>query len=297
MDSAPGKGTHFTVTVHLKFVPEELSLPETLHGLPVLMVDDDETSCESACLLLDEIGLDAEWCLCGQRAVELAAERHERGEDYFAIILDWKMPGMNGLETAVRIRETVGDQVPILFLTAYDWSEIESQARALGVTHFLTKPLFKSRLLSSFHSLVAPETPEEPAAPPPVSYEGMRVLLAEDNDLNAEIAEELLSMMGVETHRAADGQEAVDAFLNARPGYYDMVFMDIQMPVMNGYDAARAIRASGRPDASIPITAMTANAFAEDVKQSLEAGMNRHLSKPIDLSALHAALDACFQTR
>lgn len=299
VDSKLGKGSRFVVTIHLKFVQEDFSLPEMLHGLPVLLADDDEAACESTCILLREIGLDAEWCLNGQRAVEMAAERSRRGADYFAIILDWKMPGMDGLETAVRIRETVGEHVPILFLTAYDWSDIEAEARTLGVTHFLTKPLFKSRLLGSFHALIAPECgAPEPELPSAEAYQGLRVLLVEDNDLNAEIAEELLSMMGAAVCRAADGREAVELFLGSEPGFFDLIFMDIQMPVMNGYDAARAIRSSGRPDAvKVPIAAMTANAFAEDVKQSMEAGMNEHLSKPIDMAALRRVLDVCLENR
>ncbi len=392
VDSTLGKGTRFTVTIHLKFVPEESSLPEMLCGLPVLLADDDKDACESTCILLREIGLDAEWCLngqravesslpemlCGlpvlladddkdacestcillreigldaewclngQRAVELAAERNRRGEDYFAIILDWKMPGMDGLETAVHIRETVGDHIPILFLTAYDWSEIEAQARSIGVTHFLTKPLFKSRLLSSFRELVRPEEQETQIEPAMGIYENTRVLLAEDNDLNAEIGEELLSMMGIAVQRASDGREAVELFqseppghfdlllaedndLNAEigeellsmmgiavqrasdgreavelfqsepPGHFDLILMDIQMPVMDGYEAARAIRGSSHPDAAgIPIVAMTANAFAEDVKQSIMAGMNEHLTKPVDLDALRRVLDACLRDR
>ncbi len=298
VDSTLGKGTRFTVTIHLKFVPEESSLPEMLCGLPVLLADDDKDACESTCILLREIGLDAEWCLNGQRAVELAAERNRRGEDYFAIILDWKMPGMDGLETAVHIRETVGDHIPILFLTAYDWSEIEAQARSIGVTHFLTKPLFKSRLLSSFRELVRPEEQETQIEPAMGIYENTRVLLAEDNDLNAEIGEELLSMMGIAVQRASDGREAVELFQSEPPGHFDLILMDIQMPVMDGYEAARAIRGSSHPDAAgIPIVAMTANAFAEDVKQSIMAGMNEHLTKPVDLDALRRVLDACLRDR
>lgn len=295
VDSALNKGTRFTVTIHLKFVPEESSLPQALSGLPVLVADDDRDACESTCILLREIGLDAEWCLSGPRAVELTAERSQRGEDYFAILLDWKMPGMDGLETAMRIRDIVGDHIPILFLTAYDWSAIEPQARALGVTHFLTKPLFKSRLLRSFRELVEPEIPEIRIKPQD-HYINARVLLVEDNDLNAEIGQELLSMLEISTQRAINGKEAVSLFLSEPSGYFDLIFMDIQMPVMNGYEAAKAIRASGRPDAqSVPIVAMTANAFAEDVKQSLEAGMNEHLTKPVELEKLRRVLDTCLE--
>ena len=293
VDSSLGRGTRFTVTIHLKFVPEDSSLPQVLCGLPVLLADDDKDTCESTCILLREIGLDAEWCLTGQRAVEMAAERNRQGEDYFAIILDWKMPGMDGLETAVRIREIVGERIPIFFLTAYDWSEIEAEARALGVTHFLTKPLFKSRLIGSFRELVESEEGETQTEPVG-SYEDARVLLVEDNDLNAEIGEELLSMMGISVQRAINGKEAVDMFLSESSGYFDLIFMDIQMPVMNGYEAARAIRGSGHPDAdTIPIVAMTANAFAEDAKQSLASGMNEHLTKPVNLEELRRVLDAC----
>lgn len=290
VDSMPGIGTRFTVTIHLKFVSEDASLPGNLSGLPVLLADDDKDTCESTCILLREIGLDAEWCLSGEQAVALTVDRNRRGEDYFAILLDWKMPGMDGLETAIRIRSKVGDHIPILFLTAYDWSEIESQARSLGITHFLTKPLFKSRLLRSFRELVEPEK-QEPRMEAEDCYKNAHVLLVEDNDLNAEIGKELLSMMGITTRRAVNGQEAVDCFLAELPGSFDLIFMDIQMPVMNGYDAAKAIRASGRPDAyTVPIIAMTANAFSEDEKRSLEAGMDEHLTKPVNLDELRRVL-------
>lgn len=297
VESELGKGTRFTVTIHLKFVPEDVSLPEILHGLPVLLADDDRDTCESTCILLREIGLEAEWCLTGYEAVELAAERNRRGDDYFAIILDWKMPGMDGLETAVRIREIVGEQVPIFFLTAYDWSEIEARARALGVTHFLTKPLFKSRLLGSFRELTEPEKPRTQAEAVQ-NYDNACILLAEDNDLNAEIGNEILSMMGIKVERAVNGQEAVERFLAEKQGHFDLIFMDIQMPLMDGYEASRAIRMSGHPDANtIPIVAMTANAFAEDVKRSLEAGMNEYLTKPVDMGELRRVLNTCLKKR
>ena len=208
------------------------------------------------------------------------------------ILLDWKMPGLDGVESARRIREQVGAHVPILVLTGYDWSEIEAEAREAGINAFMPKPFFASTFWQTIKPLFVDETPPDgeadgEAEPRTGAMNGRLFLVAEDNELNAEILTELLDMEGARCDIAVDGREAVDMFSKAAPGHYDLILMDVQMPVMNGYEATRAIRACAHPEAAtIPIVAMTANTFAEDVRNAFDAGMNGHLAKPVDLAAM-----------
>lgn len=297
VSSALGQGSRFTVTIHLKLQKDSSDQPEELRDLPVLVVDDEENVCESTCIMLDYIGMRGEWCLTGQEAVAKALERHRRDEDYFAVILDWKMPGMDGIATAREIRRQVGPDIPIIFLTAYEWSEIEQEARAAGVDRFLAKPLFKSRLLNSFKEILKreeaePEPELEPVFSKKADFKGSRILLVEDNELNAEIACELLGMTSARIDWARDGREAVEMVERSEEDYYDMVFMDIQMPVMDGYKATAAIRSLNRRDAaSLPIIAMTANAFTEDISYASGAGMNGHISKPVDIREVERTME------
>ena len=209
--------------------------------------------------------------------------------------LIWKMPDMDGIATTRAIRRAVGNEVPIIIISAYDWSDIEQEARAAGANAFISKPLFRSRLEKTFNVLVGGEDTKEPRAPltelKDMELSGRRALLVEDNDLNAEIAAEILEMTGLAIERASNGTEAVDMMTACGDGYYDIIFMDIQMPGMNGYDATRAIRTMDRDYCKrIPIIAMTANAFAEDVIAARTVGMNEHIAKPLDLNALAKTL-------
>lgn len=294
VESKLNEGTRFTVTIHLKIQDEGLDLPESLLNLPVLVVDDDEITCKSTCIMLEEIGMRGEWCLGGRDAVKRVEEKHAAGEDYFAVLLDWKMPDMDGVETARVLREAMGPDIPIVFLTAYDWSEIEAEARAVGVDKFLMKPLFRSRLVNSFRELVTFEEGDSDGASlfgAHIDFQGKRVLLAEDNEINAEITMELLNMAGVSVDWAKNGREAVEMLERSEKGMYQLVFMDIQMPLMDGYAATAAIRSLERRDLKrLPIVAMTANAFAEDVNHAISAGMNEHIAKPVDLKQLEAML-------
>ena len=290
VESEQGKGSRFTVTLYLQLQEEkEISL-EALAGLPVLVVDDRQEACESACLILKELGMKGEWVLSGTEAVE----RVRADDHYFAVILDWKMPGMDGVETARAIRETAGSSVPIIVLSGYDWAEIEAEAREAGVNTFISKPLSKRGLAYLFRNLANGESAEGKSPLEQIdsnAFAGKRLLLAEDNEINAEIAQEILGMAGLVVEWAKDGKEALDRLTGSEPGYYDMVFMDIQMPVMDGYEATRAIRSSGREDLKeIPIIAMTANAFAEDVRAAMQAGMNQHVPKPLDVGQLMAVM-------
>ena len=294
VESAPNKGTKITVTVYLKLQENEKEQEKEWVDLPVLVVDDDKTCCESTVATLREIGIAGEWVLTGKEAVERCYARHETNSDYFAVILDWKMPEMDGIATARKIRERVGEEVTIIILTSFDFSEIEEEARAAGVNAFMAKPLFRSRLTATLRQFTSGKKEknarnylEEFAKE---NYAGKRILLVEDNALNREIATEILSMTGVTVDTAENGKIAVEKVMEAPEKWYDLIFMDIQMPIMNGYEATAAIRAFAGRRGKVPIIAMTANAFAEDVQLAKNTGMNEHIAKPLDLNKLNDVL-------
>ena len=294
VESAPNKGTKITVTVYLKLQENEKEQEKELLDLPVLVVDDDKTCCESTVATLQEIGIAGEWVLTGKEAVERCYARHETNSDYFAVILDWKMPEMDGIATARKIRERVGEEVTIIILTSFDFSEIEEEARAAGVNAFMAKPLFRSRLTATLRQFTSGKKEKnarnylEDFAKE--NYAGKRILLVEDNELNREIATEIIGMTGVTIDIAENGKIAVEKVMEAPEKWYDLIFMDIQMPIMNGYEATAAIRALAGSRGKVPIIAMTANAFAEDVQLAKNTGMNEHIAKPLDLSKLNDVL-------
>ncbi|MGN0995637.1 MAG: response regulator, partial [Candidatus Ventricola sp.] len=299
VESELGRGSRFIVTMYLKLQDTAEAHYDRLVNLDVLVADDDALSLESCCGMLGDLGMNAEGVTSGAQAVERVTRRHRESRDFFACIIDWKMPDMDGIATTRAIRQAVGKDVPIIIISAYDWSDIELEARAAGANAFISKPLFRSRLARTFSSLVGGEEQTGPEAPldgiSSLNLMGRRALLVEDNDLNAEIAEEILCMTGLAVDLACDGVEAVDRMTECEDGYYDIVFMDIQMPRMNGYDAARAIRAMDRRYCKqVPIIAMTANAFAEDVQSAKTVGMNEHIAKPLDLNALARTLNRWF---
>ena len=286
LDSSPGKGTQFHIVLDF----EKAAVREKDMILPnwkMLVVDNNEDLCQSAVFELKKIGIDAEWALDGKTAVRMAQKRHEEKDGYEIILLDWKMPEMDGLETTREIRRKVGDEIPIFIISAYDWSDIEEEAREAGVQGFISKPLFKSSLYLSLSECMMkkPEAEEKPDGKQKeeVDLTGKRILLAEDNDLNWEIAEELLSETGLKLERVENGKICVETFERSEEGYYDAILMDIRMPVMTGYDAAKSIRALARKDANLPIIAMTADAFSDDIQRCLDCGMNEHVPKPIDV--------------
>ena len=286
--SQQDKGSEFHVTLDLEIAPD----PDSAAKLPpweMLVVDDDPQLCTSTVENLREIGVRAEWALSGQQALEMALERHRRGQDYHVILLDWKMPRMDGIETARRLRAALGDRVSILLISAYDWSDFEDEARQAGVSGFIAKPLFKSTLYHGLLHFADPVSaaPQEDPQEDRQTFAGVRILLAEDNELNWEIASELLSAQGFVLDWAENGQVCLERFQASRPGEYSVILMDLRMPVMDGYQAARAIRALDRPDAAaVPIIAMTADAFSEDIHRCLECGMNAHVAKPLDMREL-----------
>lgn len=281
-----GEGSQFIVTVSFDLCEEEETDDAALAGLPVLVADDEQVICESACEILNELGMRSSWVLSGREAVTRVTAAHEAADDFFAVILDWLMPDLDGLETIQLIRQKVGRDVPVIIVSAYDYSEIEDKFRLAGADAFITKPLFKSKLVHTFHKFCGQDRSNVQAAAVGnrhTSIEGKKMLLVEDNALNREIAAELLEMHGLLVDTAENGQAAVEKFQASAPGEYACILMDIQMPVMNGYQASEAIRHLDREDAHrIPILALTANAFASDVGKARSAGMNDHISKPID---------------
>ena len=296
VESVYGEGSKFTVSVYLKLQNKESINYESFTNLRVLVADDDPLCCESTCEILTDMGMNSEWVLSGKAAVERVKTRKEQGRDFFAIIIDWKLPDQDGVETTRQIRQVVGEEVPIIIFSAYDWTEIEYKARGAGANTFINKPLFRTKLAALFDSLLNNKGGQsDPGAPlrdlEELDLSGNRVLLAEDQEINAEIAMDFLSMTSLEVDWARDGEQEVEMFAASPDGYYAMIFTDIQMPHMNGYEAARAIRAMERPYAKqIPIVAMSANAFADDIQKSKNAGMNEHITKPIDFNALARVL-------
>ena len=296
VESEYGKGSVFTFTMQLKLQDQGCFEDDHLRDLPVLVVDDDIVCCENACMRINEIGMKGEYAISGEEAIGKVERAHHLNDDYFAVILDLKMPGMDGIETATRIRKVVGRDIPIIILSAYDCPHFEEIAQRAGVDGFISKPLMKSKLfyLMKSFAIKQEEKEEETEKPqyPFGNFEGKRILLVEDNSLNREIATVLLEETGAVVEEAENGLVAVNMVKNSSPGYYDLVFMDIQMPVMNGYDSTRHIRALERPDIkSMPIIAMSANAFAEDIKLCKESGMNEHIAKPIDFGKVLEILE------
>ena len=285
--SEVGKGTEFTVTIDV----EKADMPDVDMVLPawnMLVVDDDETLCRTSIKDLKSIGINAEWTLSGEKALDMVKHRHSIGDDYQIILLDWKLPGMNGIQTASEIRKSLGNEVPILLISAYDWSDFEAEAREAGVNGFISKPLFKSTLFHALNQYMTGSGHEEAAKTETAeNLSGMKILIAEDNELNWEIANELLCDIGAEPEWAKDGKIAVDMFNSSQEGYYKVILMDLRMPHMTGYEATRAIRSSERGDAlTVPIIAMSADAFSDDIKRCLDCEMNAHIAKPIDISEL-----------
>ncbi len=299
--SEQGAGTEFTLSFTFRLssnVKEPMTIPELKH-CRALVVDDDFNTCDSVSYMLGQLGLNAEWTLSGKEAVLRTHQSVMRNTDYSVYIVDWLLPDMNGVEVARRIRKETGGKVPVIILTAYDWSDIETEAKEAGVTAFCSKPLFLSELRSCLQSVMQPETKkEEPPAEEIAVHHTGRVLLAEDVEMNQEIAVAILENAGFTVDTADNGQIALDMVSSSKPGFYQAVLMDVQMPVMDGYEATQRIRQL--PDkslADIPIIAMTANAFTEDKEEALKSGMNGHISKPIDVHVLFDTLDRIIQKR
>ena len=289
VESKKGEGSTF-------YVELELAVAEKMddegfwkrHNITrALVVDDEEDICLNVKELMSDTGVEISYALSGHRAVEMVNEACDSHKDFNVVLLDWKMPDMDGMETAKQIRAKVGDKIPILVLTSYNFEEIEEKAKSAGIDFFLPKPFFMSSFRRAIEKVNGERAESEASAKKDISLEGLTILAAEDNEINAEIISELLEDEGVKCEIAHNGREALEKFTGSEKGYYDLILMDVQMPVMNGYEATRAIRASGHPEAkTIPILAMTANAFDDDVKMALDSGMNAHMAKPVDIEKL-----------
>ena len=294
VESEKNKGTTFTVTVTLidcgKENAETEEDPLHPHELCVLVIDDDPIACEHARLILGQVGVSCEMALSGAEGLQMAKVRHARREPYNLILVDWRMPDMDGVETARRIRDAVGNETPVIILTSYNWDEIEDEARRAGVDTFVAKPLFAGTVLDEFREAFKKKNAK--LARETADLRGRRVLLAEDVTVNAEIMIMVLSMREMQVDHAENGRIAVEKFEEHEEGYYDVILMDLRMPEMDGLEATRRIRAMNRSDAkNIPIIALTANAFDEDVQQSMQAGLNAHLSKPVEPDILFETLE------
>ncbi len=286
LHSKSGEGSEFHITLDLERAKQRIE-DIVLPSWNTLVVDNNEDLCHSAAAALKEIGINAEYALSGKEAVEMVKKRHDAQDDYQLVLIDWKMPEMDGLETAREIRKRLGAEVPILIISAYDWSDIKDEAMEAGANGFISKPLFKSNLYLGLSKFIEDEgTVSALKEEEEKDFTGRKILLAEDNDLNWEIANEILSTAGFKLEHAENGKICVEKFEASEEGTYDVILMDIRMPVMNGYDAAKTIRGLDRADAHLPIIAMTADAFSEDIQHSLDCGMNAHISKPIDVKKL-----------
>ena len=282
-ESEQGKGTTFTVVLDIPIADRQREDMQ-LDPIDVLIVDDDEIMLQTAADTLKGLGASVETAGNGLEALGMIEHRHLSAKDYNVIIIDWKMPEIDGIETIKRIRSDIGTDVPILLISAYDWSDIEDKAKAAGANGFVTKPLFGSTLYDKINDLIGKESRSIQPEDDHSDLAGLHILVAEDNDINWEIISAMLSMFGITSERAENGRICVDKMKSAAEGSYTMIFMDVQMPEMNGLDATRTIRKLENPwAASIPIVAMTADAFAENIIECMDAGMNGHIAKPIDM--------------
>ncbi len=281
--SEQGKGTTFTVTLDLP-VADRQREDMVLDPMDILIVDDDEILLETAVDTLASLGVTADHASGGAEALDMITKRHNEGKDYDVVILDWKMPDIDGVETIRKIRTELEKNTPVLLVSAYDWSDIEDKAKEAGANGFVSKPLFRSKLYDKINMILGNESKSVEPENDYSDLQGANILIAEDNDINWEIISAMLGMFGITTERAENGRICVDKLTAAEEGSYDLVFMDLQMPEMNGLEATKIIRELDDPWASsIPIIAMTANAFSENVTECMEAGMNGHIAKPIDI--------------
>jgi len=298
VESQLGQGSVFTVELELR-IQEQEDDPGfwSDHGIArIIVTDDDEEVCQNIVKVMAKVGVAADYATDGETAVRMMQENREAGRPYDLILLDWKMPKLDGMATARLIRQNYSEKIPILLLTAYDWDDIEQEAMEIGVNHFMPKPFFMSNFKAAVRRVMDSQAKPEQSADNAV--QGMKIMVVDDIEVNQIILVKILSSLGAVCETAGNGQEAVDKFAASQPGEYSLILMDVQMPVMDGYTATRAIRASSHPDAqTLPIIAMTANAFIDDVRNAIESGMDAHIAKPVQLDKLTATIQQVLETR
>ncbi len=299
VESRLGEGSTFTVELELR-IQEKEDDPEFWREYKIsrmIVADDDEEACHSIVKAMSRVGVATDYATDGEAAVRMMREHREAGEPYDLILLDWKMPTLNGLETARLIRKNYSDKIPILLLTAYDWSEIDAEAAEIGIDHFLPKPFFMSTFKEAVRRIMAGHRKNEASSQPDV-VRNKHILVVDDIEINRLILVEILSALGASCDEAGNGQEALELFMRSQPGGYDLILMDVQMPVMDGYAATRAIRSSGHPAArTVPIIAITANAFVDDVRDAIDSGMDAHIAKPIQINELKSTIWQVLENR
>ena len=289
VESEAGRGTKFTVSIPLEQLEDDESGLSALRGLKVLAADSDTASLHNLKEILSDLGMEYDAVESGWEAQDLAARAHVEGKDYFAVMLGWHLSVVDGVQTCGELRAMLGSEIPIILMSAFEWTMSSDEMRKRGISAFVPKPLFRSRLAETLYAYTDSGRAKgaKAGSEKEESFEGYNILLVEDNELNSDIALELISMLGATVECAEDGKEALDIFSGSPKGRFDLIFMDIQMPVMNGYEATRAIRALPREDSKqIPIVAMSANAFVEDIRACRSAGMNAHVPKPVSLASL-----------
>ncbi|MDE7243786.1 MAG: response regulator [Oscillospiraceae bacterium] len=300
VESELNKGSKFTVELELR-IQDKKDDPQfwNRHKLTrIIVTDDDEDVCRNIVKIMSLTGVQTDYATQGSQAIEMMQAAHGESRPYNLILLDWQMPGLNGLETARLIRKTYSDKIPILLLTAYDWSDIEQEAMEIGVNHFMPKPFFISTFKEAIQRVMGSEKKASAQEPSGEAIRGKHVLVVDDIEVNRIILIKILGTMGAVCDTAENGQEAVDKFEASQPGGYDLILMDVQMPVMDGYTATRTIRGGGRPDAkTVPIIAMTANAFVDDVRDAIESGMDTHIAKPVQIDKLKSTICHVLESR
>jgi CheY-like chemotaxis protein len=291
VESEKGKGTTFTVSLDLP-IAENLTDDIILPSIPMLVIDDDQIFLECAEDVLSQIGIHADLAESGHQGLDMLRRQHVKAQDYQVVMLDWKMPDISGREVMQTIRREFGEEIPIVIVSAYDYTDVRDEAMAAGANAFISKPLFKTNLCRTLDGLLNTDKDTTGTETHESCIEGMNILIAEDNDLNYEIAMELLGAEGANCTQAENGLVCVEMLQESKDTNYDLVLMDLQMPVMKGLDAAKIIRASTNENIkNIPIIAMTADAFAENIAECFDAGMDGHIAKPIDMKMVLAEID------
>lgn len=296
VSSELGKGSEFVIEVPVEFQDSQIE-DVKITGEKVLVIDDYQSCLDSICSVLNTLDIESQCAISGEEGLCMLREAETQKDPFTCIMVDYIMPEINGIELAKQIRNEFGNEITIIMMSAYDYLDKKEEAIHAGINYMFTKPIFRSDYITVFRKIKRKRMQAEETEIQIKGYKGIHALLAEDNTINAEIAKEILEHIGVKVTIAVDGQEALDKLRESQEGTYDCIFMDIQMPVMNGIEAAREIRRLNRKDSQLPIFAMTANVFTDDIQATKEAGMQEHIGKPIDMEQIHKILNKWFRTK